>query len=132
MSNGYALTVSRDVIARHYLIGGDWGAENQLHSHHYRVDLVLSGSELDEHGYLVDIVAVDEIVDRFVGSVRDSILNDLPAFSGLNPSIEHFARIAWEAIVPSLPPSSVKIVTVRIHENEIASVAYTAPVARSR
>ena len=52
MNNGfidskYTVAVERDFIARHKLIGGDWGPENELHSHHYRVELALEGSELD-------------------------------------------------------------------------------------
>ena len=47
----YTLTVKRDFVAQHYLIGGDWGAENEKHSHHYAVELTLEGRELDEHGY---------------------------------------------------------------------------------
>jgi 6-pyruvoyltetrahydropterin/6-carboxytetrahydropterin synthase len=31
----YTVAVRRDFIAQHYLIGGDWGAENELHAHHY-------------------------------------------------------------------------------------------------
>jgi 6-pyruvoyltetrahydropterin/6-carboxytetrahydropterin synthase len=30
----YTVTITRDFVAQHFLIGGDWGAENQWHSHH--------------------------------------------------------------------------------------------------
>ncbi len=128
MNHGYTLTVSRDFIAQHYLIGGDWGAENEPHSHHYRIDLILSGPDLDRNGYLVDIVAVEARIEKFVDRFRDAMLNDLPEFVGLNPSIEHFARIAWESLTPALLPSSVREAAVRMHENEIASVTYSAPL----
>ena len=55
----YTLAVQRDFVAQHFLIGGDWGSENEWHSHHYRLEVVLEGAELDEHGYLVDIVDVE-------------------------------------------------------------------------
>ena len=51
----YTLGVRRDFIARHFLIGGDWGPENFPNSHHYILELQLEGRELDQHGYLVDI-----------------------------------------------------------------------------
>ena len=73
---------------------GDWGSENQRHSHHYQVEVELAGRRLDEHGYLVDIVDIETHLDALVAYIyRDQILNDLPEFAGLNPSIEHFARI---------------------------------------
>ena len=34
----YTLSVKRDFIARHYLIGGDWGPENFPNSHHRGVE----------------------------------------------------------------------------------------------
>ena len=37
----YTLAVQRDFVAQHYLIGGDWGAENFWHSHHYRLEVQL-------------------------------------------------------------------------------------------
>ena len=40
----YAVAVSRDFVAQHFLIGGDWGAENESHSHHYRVEVGLEGA----------------------------------------------------------------------------------------
>ena len=37
----YTLAVKRDFVARHFLFGADWGAENQLHSHHYQVEVAV-------------------------------------------------------------------------------------------
>ena len=50
---------SENFIARHFLTGGDWGAENDLHAHHYQIELQLHGDQLDEHGFLVDIVDIE-------------------------------------------------------------------------
>ncbi len=59
-----------DFVAQHYLIGGDWGAENEWHSHHYALELQLIGPELDAHGCLVDIVAVERELDAIVGQYQ--------------------------------------------------------------
>ena len=89
----YTLGIKRDFIARHFLIGGDWGSENFPNSHHYVLELQLEGKELDQHGYLVDIEDVDRNLDEIVSYYREQMLNEKPEFAGLNPSIEHFARI---------------------------------------
>jgi hypothetical protein len=60
----YTIAVQRDFIAQHYLIGGDWGAENELHSHHYRLELQLEGAALDEHGYLASSKANLQVAPR--------------------------------------------------------------------
>jgi 6-pyruvoyltetrahydropterin/6-carboxytetrahydropterin synthase len=120
----YTIAVRRDFVAQHYLIGGDWGAENQKHSHHYQVELQLEGRELDRHGYLVDIVAIEAALDRLVSCYRDQTLNDLPEFAGLNPSIEHFARILCGQLDQAIPVANVDSLTVKIWENAIAWTAY--------
>ncbi len=94
----YTLCVRREFIAQHHLIGGDWGAETLPHSHPYRLELELAGPDLDPHGYLVDIVEVERVLDAEVARYRDRSLNDLPSFAGLNPSLEHFARILCTSI----------------------------------
>ncbi|WP_374685789.1 6-pyruvoyl tetrahydropterin synthase family protein, partial [Promineifilum sp.] len=86
----YTIAVKRDFVGQHYLIGGNWGAENEWHSHHYTVEVQLEGAELDRHGYLVDIVDIERHLEALVVHYRDRTLNDLPEFAGLNPSIEHF------------------------------------------
>jgi 6-pyruvoyltetrahydropterin/6-carboxytetrahydropterin synthase len=124
----YTLAVQRDFIARHYLIGGDWGPENDPHAHHYRVEVRLEGSTLDQHGYLVDIVDVEHHLDALVAEYRDQMLNDLPAFAGLNPSIEHFSRIFHHAIRSRIKAETLDAITVVLWENEIAWTSYREDV----
>ncbi len=116
----YTLSVKRDFIARHFLVGGDWGAENELHAHHYTIELQLSGGSLDAHGYLVDIVAVEALLDEIVAGYRDRTLNDLPPFSGPNPSIEHFSRILAQELDRGIRAANITTLTVVIWENDIA------------
>lgn len=121
----YTLAVKRDFIARHYLIGGDWGPENFPNSHHYVLELQLSGAALDQHGYLVDIVDVERHLDETVACYKERMLNDLPEFSGLNPSIEHFARILAEQLNAKIRAENITSLTARLWENEIAWVSYS-------
>jgi 6-pyruvoyltetrahydropterin/6-carboxytetrahydropterin synthase len=124
----YTLAVKRDFVAQHYLIGGDWGAENEWHSHHYRLELQLEGTQLDQHGYLVDIVNVEKQLDALVAYYKDKTLNDLPEFEGLNPSIEHFCRIACQTLAAHLAAPTLGRIRVKIWENEIAWASYEQPV----
>jgi 6-pyruvoyltetrahydropterin/6-carboxytetrahydropterin synthase len=119
----YTLAVRRDFEAQHYLVGGDWGAENELHSHHYQVEIQLEGKVLDAQGYLVDIVAVEALLQELVAYYRDQTLNDLPEFAGLNPSIEHFSRILCQEMLNRVK-EPLSAITVQIWENDIAWAAY--------
>jgi 6-pyruvoyltetrahydropterin/6-carboxytetrahydropterin synthase len=116
----YTVAVKRDFVAQHFLIGGDWGAENEWHSHHYHVELQLSGPSLDHHGYMVDIVDIEGHLDTLVTYYRDKTLNDLPEFARLNPSIEHFARILCQGLSERIQAPNLSKVAVQVWENDIA------------
>ncbi len=120
----YTLAVRRDFVAQHALIGGDWGAENQPHSHHYVLELQLEGAELDQHGYLVDIVDVEQHLNTLVARYRDHFLNDFPEFANLNPSLERFARILCNVLNENIAATNIKIMRVILWENQIAWAAY--------
>jgi len=121
----YTLAVRRDFIARHFLIGGDWGPENDPNSHHYVLELRLKGSELDQHGYLCDIVDVEKHLDEVVTYYKEQLLNDKPEFEGLNPSIEHFSRILATALNERIQAPNVTALKMVLWENESAWAAYS-------
>jgi 6-pyruvoyltetrahydropterin/6-carboxytetrahydropterin synthase len=114
----YTLAVKKEFIARHFLIGGDWGAENDPHSHHYVMQVQLEAAELDQHGYLVDIVKIEEEMEAAINYFGESLLNELPEFEGLNPSIEHFSRIICNKLLDTVSPPGSGRFTVRLWENE--------------
>lgn len=120
----YTLGVKRDFIARHYLIGGDWGPENYPNSHHYVLELQLEGIDLDQHGYLVDIVDVEKHLDEIVNYYKDQMLNEKPEFSGLNPSIEHFSRILATSLSERIKAGNISTIKVVLWESESAWAAY--------
>ncbi|HEY9088966.1 MAG TPA: 6-carboxytetrahydropterin synthase [Anaerolineaceae bacterium] len=121
----YRVAVRRAFVAQHYLIGGDWGAENQRHSHHYLLELELAGDALDQHNYLVDIVEIERQVEAACAHYRDQTLNDLAEFAGQNPSVELFSRRLADRFSAAIAAANIRAVTVRLWENEIAWAAYT-------
>ena len=120
----YSLSLQEEFIAQHYLIGGDWGPENELHSHRFRLQVILSGDQLDQHGYLLDLVQLEDQLAALLDSFRDQTLNDLPEFDGLNPSIEHFSRIACDRLAKLNQGLRLSSIEVRIWENENAWASY--------
>jgi len=124
----YRLGVRREFIARHYLVGGDWGAENIEHPHRYQVELVLEKMELDEHGFLVDVVDVERHMDELTVGFQDKTLNALAAFEGVNPSIERLATVIHDISRERLAHFQLASLTVTIWEDDIAWTSYCAPV----
>ena len=120
----YTVAVQRQFVSQHYLIGGEWGEENKPHAHHYRVEVQLSGESLDSHGYLTDITHIEAALEALVDHYRDQTLNELPEFTGLNPSIEHFSRIFGDKLLGRLSLSHLNKIRVKIWETDIAWAAY--------
>lgn len=120
----FTLSVQRDFKTQHYLVGGDWGAENSLHSHDYRLELHLQGEELDQHGYLVDIVEIEHLLDQELENYQDATLNDLAEFDGLNPSLEHFSQILCSSLARHIRTEQLVSIEVRLWEDEIAWASY--------
>jgi 6-pyruvoyltetrahydropterin/6-carboxytetrahydropterin synthase len=116
----YRLSVSRAFIAQHFLTVPDPGPEGEVHSHRFTVDVRLTTPELNEYGYVVDIDAVHAALDDLEARYRDALLNDLPEFEGLNPSVEHFARLFGDRFVEAVPTEGITSLTVRIHEDDDA------------
>ena len=128
----YALGVRREFIARHFLIGGDWGPENFPNSHHYIIELQLEGSELDQHGYLVDIVDVEKHLDDVVRYYKEQMLNEKPEFAGLNPSIEHFSRILATTLSDKVKAKNISTLKIVLWENEDAWAAFSVERQKSK
>ena len=120
----YRVSVQKTFTAQHYLVGGDWGVENKLHSHPYRLDLELGGYDLDQHQYLVDIVAIENALEQQIELVRDKTLNDLPAFADVNPSLEYFARWLCESLSAKIDAGNIQRVAVRLWESDTAWAGY--------
>ena len=90
----------------------------------YLVRQFLEGSDLDQHGYLTDIVEVDNHLDEIVSYYQEQMLNDKPEFAGLNPSIEHFARILAASLSERIGAQNITALKVVLWENDAAWAAY--------
>jgi 6-pyruvoyltetrahydropterin/6-carboxytetrahydropterin synthase len=128
----YTLAVRREFIARHFLIGGDWGPENFPNSHHYILELQLKGAELDQHGYLVDIVDVEKHLDDVVCYYKEQMLNEKPEFADLNPSIEHFSRILCTTLNERIKAGNISKLKVVLWEHENAWAAFSVERQKSK
>ena len=125
----YTLGLKRQFTANHYLTGGDWGDENLEHSHNYQLEIVLAKQQLDQHGFLVDIVEVEHHLDVVVAMFAEKTLNTLPAFSTLNPSIERLATITHALFAERFAGFGLEELQVTIWEDDIAWTSYRAALS---
>jgi 6-pyruvoyltetrahydropterin/6-carboxytetrahydropterin synthase len=120
----YTLCSGREFRSRHFLVGGDFGPENQPHSHRYRLEVEVSGEQLDQQGFLIDLTALQAQLDGLVAEYAGKTLNSLPAFAGLNPSLEHFSRILCRSLAERLGPRPWTALGVRLWEDQAGWAMY--------
>ena len=120
----YQVAIRKQLTAFHQLIGGDWGDENKHHSHDYVAEFILEGPALDRHGYLFDIAELRTAVERVHARYAGSTLNDLEEFKGLNPSVEHFARLIVERLCRGLVLPGAESITLKLWEDPQTWASY--------
>ena len=121
---GYAVTVSETFVAQHHLTVPDAGPEGVPHSHTFTVEATFGGPELGEYGYLLDIDDATAALSTTAARYRDVTLND--HLDG-NPSCEHLAAAIHADLRVAVDAPAVEDLVVTVHEDDTATVTYTAP-----
>ena len=113
----YKISTSKLMISRHYL-PKEQGKEQKIHSHQYKVCIMLSGKKLDDNGFLVDIIEIKKILSAVLKRFSDVTLNDLPEFKDKSASIENLSKIIWDKFTGLLNAPNIDTVEIRIYEND--------------
>lgn len=118
----FEISVSGWFAAAHQLRFPD-GSLEPLHGHNWRVKVICMGETLDEMGVLVDFTKLKPAVDRVLATLHDRHLNELPAFSGRQPSAENVAVHICTALAPCIPPGA-RIACVEVEESPGCTACY--------
>jgi 6-pyruvoyltetrahydropterin/6-carboxytetrahydropterin synthase len=103
-----------------------FGESVESHGHDYRVQVTLRGPIDDRTGFLVDLSALDEVLEEVVhpldGEDLDVVIPEARA-GNMMSSTECLARWFWKRLAPRIPgPAS--LVRVRIDESDTLSAEY--------
>ena len=123
MSLMYELTVITQFAAAHQLRGFRGKCE-KLHGHNWKVEVSLSGEELNNAGLLIDFREVKEATHRILEELDHSFLNELPHFKDQNPSSENIAVYIFEKLSSTLNNNQVKVTKVTAWESDSARASY--------
>ena len=120
----FEVSVEETFAAGHALRNYRGKCEN-VHGHNYRVQVTLSGADLDAIGLLVDFVQVKKLIMQVVDRLDHQFLNDLTPFDVLNPSAENMAKYFYDEISGGLGQSSpVHVGQVKVWETDTTSATY--------
>lgn len=102
--------------------------EGERHAHDYRLEVVASRDNLDEHGMVVDIDLLDRalrtLTDRLDGADLDLIV--APDVGAVAVTVELFARWLHGKVDEAIAPSPGTTISVRVWESATAFGGYLA------
>lgn len=128
----YKVGITGSLAIRHAL-SGDFGEESRPHGHIYRIEWIFSARELGEDGFALDISLLEQARDSLLLRLDGAFLNEIPFFSGIQVSVENFARYALQELLgelEGLTPLSARLfkTELKVWENETAWASYSRNV----
>jgi 6-pyruvoyltetrahydropterin/6-carboxytetrahydropterin synthase len=124
----YEVGLSKSFVAWHVMPDME-GPEGELHSHDYRLDVVVSRGGLDERGMVCDLDLLDSALEKVIGVVADQNLEIIQPPEADAVTVEVFARWIHVELAPQLP-TDVDL-SVRVWESPLAFGGYAAPIRSS-
>ena len=108
----FKLRIESHFDAAHKLVGYK-GKCSRVHGHRWKVEVFVSGNKLDNIGILVDFEVLKQKVEKTVGKLDHSFLNDFKEIG--NPTSENISRYIFKNLRVVL--GSVKLEKVRVWES---------------
>ena len=119
----YELKIITEFSAAHNLRNFRGKCE-ALHGHNWKVEVVLSGKNLDESGVVLDFAEVTAATSEIMSEIDHRYLNDLPFFMENNPSSENIARYIFHRLQEKIDNDRVRIRRVTAWESQDACASY--------
>ena len=117
----FELKVRDHIASAHTLVGYD-GPCSRLHGHTWHVEVTVTGKDLDKVGLLADFKVLKNKLKSVLLPLDHVNLNDLPAFTGINPSTENLAKHIYAQFSRAIAP--LALTQVQVWESDTASVTY--------
>lgn len=119
----YKLVVIFHFAAAHKLDGYQGKCAN-LHGHNYKVELELSGHQLNDIGLLVDSETIKCQAKQVIAELDHQYLNELPMFMAIPTSAENIAKYLYQQCSQCLNDELIKVSAVTLWETENFYVRY--------
>ena len=123
----YLVGTAAEFLAYHVMPGMD-GPEGTLHSHDYRLEVVVGRGALDDQGMVCDLDVLHEVLGEIVESVEDQNLDVIRPPEADAVTVEVFARWAHGRFAQGLAATGVDEIEVRVYENPVAFGGYAGPL----
>jgi 6-pyruvoyltetrahydropterin/6-carboxytetrahydropterin synthase len=123
----YQVGTATDVRAYHIMPDVE-GPEGVLHSHDYKLEVLVERGELDERAMVCDIDLLEQALAEAAGVVREQNLEVIQPPDAGAVTVEVFARWLYGAVADAVRAGGGELLTVRVWESPVAFGGYAAPV----
>ncbi len=100
------------------------GACEQLHGHNWKLEVYVTGEDLNKIGVVLDFKILKGYVKEILDTLDHKFLNELSTFQDHNPSSENIARYVAQELAQRLEDPKIKISRVTAWESENACATY--------
>jgi 6-pyruvoyltetrahydropterin/6-carboxytetrahydropterin synthase len=100
------------------------GKCEELHGHNWKVEVSVVSNRLGKEGVVTDFGILKQKVEKVLKLLDHTYLNDLPYFSGIEPSSENIAKYIYDKLKNDLKGNPGSLNKVTAWESETASATY--------
>jgi 6-pyruvoyltetrahydropterin/6-carboxytetrahydropterin synthase len=105
------------------------GPEGLLHTHDYRLELIVESKQLRGQGWVCDLDVLDGTLAKLVEQVADQDLEMIRPESAEAVTVEVFARWVHDQLSGAIRNAGGEVLEVRVWESPQSFGGYRAPVA---
>jgi len=120
----YQVGTAIEFDAQHIMPGVE-GPEGVLHSHDYRLEVVVEREKLDDRGMVCDLDVLEAVLQEVDGIVRGQNLEVIRPVDADAVTVEVFARWAHDFLAESIRDSGAQTLAVRVWENSMSFGGYS-------
>jgi len=124
MTKRYTMKILLDFAAAHLLRDYE-GVCNRLHGHNWKVEVLVTATELDDVGMGMDFKVIKDATRELIGKLDHRNLNDIPPFDKINPTAENISEYLYSELSKVLNVDGIKVSAVTLWETDRASVTFT-------
>jgi len=100
------------------------GKCEELHGHNWKVEASVVSDRLNKEGVVIDFKILKQKVEKVLKPLDHTYLNDLPYFSGKEPSSENIAKHIFDQLKAELKGHHAILKKVTAWESETARATY--------
>lgn len=122
----YTLTIEETFASAHQLRGYKGKCEN-MHGHTWKVELSVTGGELDDIGLLIDFQELKSVLREITSMLDHKNINELPPFDIINPSSENLAKFFYEEAQKRFAEHTpkIRVCSATVWESATSRCTYT-------